>query len=394
MSVRRTRLFALGLGLAALVALLNGSQRCLSLPYPPRSDQDNYLLAGRSAAEGTLSERAPLYSLWMAAFYEVSNRDLRRTFEIEKLGGTLLLAVVTALLGWHLFDGAAGILAGAWTMNCKYLLQETNGSHAVAAALWAGGLLALSSSIRARRVLGLTLLFLTTQVRYDMRAPFALAVTFLAARDWTDVARRAEPGGWRRVALPWSSTVLICGLLWAGLHFRTDHDMPDRLSVAFRQSFALTYAERHHILYRFPNAWNTWPAIWDEALPGAPDVASALRKYPYALLGHVASQAGLSLRVLPALVLAFEIPLLMLVLVPSYLGCSSLRGREPKAPSSRGSGDAAAAAAALLVLVPVSCIIRVAARNYIQLIPLELLAVVLILRWSLRTVLRVRVESG
>jgi hypothetical protein len=394
MSVRRTRLFALGLGLAALVALLNGSWRCLSLPYPPHSDQDNYLAAGRSAAEGTLSERAPLYSLWMAAFYEVGNRDLRRTFQVEKLGGTLLLAVATALLSWHLEGGAAGILAGAWVMNCKYLLQETNGSHTVAAALWAGGLLALSSSIRARRVLGLTLLFLTTQVRLDMRAPFALAVAFLAARDWADVARQAEPGGGRRVALSWSSTALVCGLLWAGLHFRTDRDIPDRLSVAFRQSFALTYAERHHILHQFPNPWNRWPAIWDEALPGAPDVASALRKYPYALLGHVAYQARLSLRVVPAMVLAFEIPLLMLLLVPSYLGCSSGRGREASAPSSRRSGDAAVAAAALLVLVPVSCIIRVAARNYIQLIPLELLAIVLILRWGLRNVRRGGVESA
>ena len=373
--------------MAALVAVLSGSHRCLSLPYPPQGDQDTYLEEGRAAAEGTLAERSPLYSLWMAAFFDLAGRDLRRTCALEKLGGTLLLAVATGLLGWRLFGVATAILLAAWVMNCKYLLEETNGSHALAAALWAAGALALTSSLRRRRELGLTLLFLTTQVRYDMRAPFALVVVLLAARDWKDGAR-GEKDERRRLVASWSSTVLVCACLWAGLHAHTDRDLPNRLSVAFRQSFAVTYAERHHILGRFPDAWHTWPAIWDEALPGAPDVATAVRKYPGALLGHVAYQAGLSLRVLPAMVLAFDRPLLMLLLVASYLAVSGGHGLGLKGgpPGSTGLRDAATAGLALLVLVPVSCLIRVAARNYVQLIPLELIALVVILRAGLAAV--------
>jgi hypothetical protein len=296
--------------------------------------------------------------------------------------------MATALLGGRLFGATTAILLGAWVMNCKYLLEETNGSHVLAAALWAGGAFALASSLRRRRELGLTLLFLTTQVRYDMRAPFALAVVFLAAHDWKDAARR-EKDERKRLAASWSSTVLVCACLWAGLHAHTDRDMPNRLSVAFRQSFAVTYAERHQLLERFPDAWHTWPAIWDEALPGAPDVPSALRKYPGALLGHVVYQAALSLRVLPAMVLAFDRPLAMLLLVASYLGVSGWQGLGRRVPrGAAGLRDAATAGLALLVLVPVSCLIRVAARNYVQLIPLELVAAVVVLHAGLTAVRR------
>jgi hypothetical protein len=383
-----TLLSAAFLGVAALVAVLHGSHHCLSLAYPPRSDQETYLQEGKAAAAGTLAERSPLYSLWMAGFFDLAGGDLRRTCALEKLGGTLLLAVATALLGGRLFGAATATLLGAWVMNCKYLLEETNGSHALAGALWASGAFVLASSLHRRRELGLTLLFLTTQVRYDMRAPFALVVLFLAAQDSRDAARGPKDER-RRLVASWSSLVLICACLFAGLHAHTDRDMPNRLSVAFRQSFAVTYAERHELLARFPDAWNTWPAIWDEALPGAPDVPSALRKYPGALLGHVLYQAGLSLRAVPAMVFAFDVPWIMWLLVPSYLGVSAWQRLGPRMP--RGSArlrDAATAGLALLVLVPVSCLIRVAARNYVQLIPLELVAAVVVLHAGLSAVRR------
>ena len=99
----------------------------------------------------------------------------------------------------------------------------------------------------------------------------------------------------------------------------------------------------------------------------------------------MAYQAGLSLRVLPAMVLAFDRPLLMVALLCCYAGSATWRRERTIALTEPSRlSDAVVAGLALVVLIPISCVVRVAARNYIQLIPLELFAMVLALRAGLR----------
>jgi hypothetical protein len=80
----------------------------------------------------------------------------------------------------------------------------------------------------------------------------------------------------------------------------------------------------------------------------------------------------------------------MLVLVPCYLGGPATRdlALRPSSPQPDDVRDAAVALAGLLVVVPISCVLRVAARNYVPLIPLELLALVVLMRAGLRAVQR------
>lgn len=375
------------------MALLSGSYRCLSLAYPPRTDQQSYLEAGVSAAHGLLPDRGPLYSVWMATLFELAGPDLHRTFQVEKLVTTLALALTTGLVAGRLFGGATGILAGAWVMNCKYLLHESNGSHTFAAVVWMTGLLVLLSSLGPRRPLTLIVLFLATQVRTELWVPFLLAAAAVIAREWNVTRRKVES---RPLALSWAAALLISVAAWTVLHANT-YRAPMQVGVrlAFQQGFAVTYVDRHDLRGRFPDPWRNWQPVWAEALPGATDLASALRLHPRAVLGHVAYQAGLTLRALPALVLAFELPWLMLVLVPCYLGGPASRDLVPRPfpPQPDDVRDAAFALAALLVLVPISCVLRVAARNYVPLLPLELLALVVLVRAGLRVVQRRRAAA-
>jgi hypothetical protein len=370
------------------VAIFGGSDRCLSLAYPPGTDQQSYLEAGISATHGLLPDRGPLYSVWMAALFELAGPDLHRTFQVEKLVTTLALALTAGLVAGRIFGGATGLLVGAWVMNCKYLLHESNGSHTFAAVVWMTGLLVLLSSLGPRRPLALIVLFLATQVRTELWVPFLLAAAAVIAREW-NVTRRKVGG--RPLALSWAAALLIGVAAWTALHANT-YRAPMQVGVrlAFQQGFAVTYVDRHDLRGRFPAPWRDWQAVWAEALPGATDLASALREHPRAVLGHVAYQAGLSLRALPALVLAFELPWLMLVLVPCYLGGPATRdlALRPSSPKPDDVRDAAVALAGLLVVVPISCVLRVAARNYVPLIPLELLALVVLMRAGLRAVQR------
>jgi hypothetical protein len=393
MSVRGTRLFALAQGLTAAAVVLGGSYRCVSLSYPPRNDQQTYLEAAQLATQGVFPDRAPLYSVWMAAWSEITGWHPHRTFQVEKLVTTGLLALTTGLVAGRIFGGATGVLAGAWVMNCKYLLHESNGSHAFAAVLWMTGLLVLLSRLGPRRALTLVLLFLATQVRIELWLPFLMAAGVLVAREWK--VDRQE--GWRRLGLTWASALLIGVMAWSVLHAHT-YKAPVQVGVrlAFQQGFSVTYVERHGLADRFPHAWTQWEDVMREALPGADDLASGLRLHPGTVFGHVAYQAGLSLRALSALVLAFEQPWLMLALVATYLGGPAWRDLAPRLspPQPDDVRDAAAASAVLVVLVPISCVLRVAARNYIPLIPAELLALVLLLRAGQSAMVRRRATSA
>jgi hypothetical protein len=232
------------------VAIFGGSDRCLSLAYPPGTDQQSYLEAGISATHGLLPDRGPLYSVWMAALFELAGPDLHRTFQVEKLVTTLALALTAGLVAGRIFGGATGLLVGAWVMNCKYLLHESNGSHTFAAVVWMTGLLVLLSSLGPRRPLALIVLFLATQVRTELWVPFLLAAAGVIAREW-NVTRRKVGG--RPLALSWAAALLIGVAAWAALHANT-YRAPMQVGVrlAFQQGFAVTYVDRHDLRGRFP----------------------------------------------------------------------------------------------------------------------------------------------
>ena len=110
-----------------------------------------------------------------------NGRDLRRTFFVEKYTSVALLSVATGLLAWRLFGFPAGVLLGCWVANCRYLLLETNGSHALAASLYVLAALCLVMPWKSVRLpMALLLTYFSAQARSEMWVPLMLILAALA----------------------------------------------------------------------------------------------------------------------------------------------------------------------------------------------------------------------
>jgi hypothetical protein len=403
--IRQSEFVSLGvIGALTLLALgLLHHDLSGRLPYPPHSDQRMYL-AGASyfARHFLFFWRSPLYGAWMGAFYLVSGCDLQLCFYLEKFASLAVLSISVAYLGYRLFDIPSALMMCIWTLNCKYVVLETNGSHALAAALFALSLSALLVRNREVRVpTSLLLLFLTTQVRSEMWVPFLAIVAYLAVRSLR--RRRNGEAPKQEVATREHLCWIFCIVVGLGLFLlfiaRPSAKEPHRLSEAFAMNFALNYIDRHNLNAKEDPAALEWRSIWIKALPGVSKSADAIerdrgeihpltavRKYPGEMMSHVAYNMRLALTAFPAVFLAFDRPGLMLILFPGYLLFFAFSNvRDDGSARWNSLPDEYRRlflvwSTTIFLLVPISFALRVVARYYIQLIPIQIAAAILMMR--------------
>lgn len=356
------------------------------LLYPPVADQQFYLSGGKALAEHFIFLwRAPVYSVWLGGLYLLSGSNLTKTFYVEKIVSVILLALLTARLGYELFDLRTAVLLGVWVLNCKYFLLETNSSHTLAASLWVVSALFLCApNARVGVPFAFLTLFLSTQARSEMWIPLLAVAAWLGAR--CIQLKLKQPRGDHRRAF-WQSyaywIVAIISIAALSLLFSARSSPPEehRLAVAFGQNFSANYVERLNLQQRFPDPWREWQQVWAEALPNAATPLAALRLYPAELFRHFLYNVKLLARAFPANVVAFDRPVLMALVLLIYLASYGLWGSTKgylgkwKSLSDEARLRLIVWAVALFALIPISLVLRVAARYYIQLIPIQLLAV-------------------
>jgi hypothetical protein len=362
------------------------------LQFPSDNDQQVYLDGGRAFAEHfVFLARAPVYSAWLGAIYLAGGRDLGRTFLIEKILSLVLLSLVTAYLAFLLFDWRSGILAGIWVLNCKYLLFETNSSHTLAAILSVVSVLCFfRKDADSRLPFALFALFLSTQARSEMWVPLLAVIVYLGAREWWTRRRpetKARPTGRRRRRrLYWIATAAATLVLLVLFNLRATAPETARLTVAFEQNFAVNYVERYGLFQKFGRPWDDWARIYAEAMPGSPGPLSAAIHYPRQVLGHVGYNLKLTMRALPAMLLAWEWPVIMGLALVIYLGLEFLERRSHHLSRFIMAGDASEAtkvwALTTCLVIPISLVMRAAARYYVPLIPVGIVTLIFIYRWT------------
>jgi len=381
-SLRSSAAFIASLVLYATYAIGAAKTLTSRLSYPPGMDQDLYLAAGRDFVDGfVFLWRSPLYSAWMGIIYWVSGQDLKNCFYAEKIASVFFLSVLVGWLGWLLFDKWTGLLLAFWVLNCKYLLLETNSSHALAACvLVLSGLCLYLPNKSIRLPAALSMLLLSTQFRSEMWVPLFATAIYLAARQLRAWIRHR-----RLVALidyavlpSWLAAIVPCvGLLYL-VSFRVSNVEPQRLTVAFKQNFAVNYVERYQMFSQFPDPWSQWPAIWASALPGASRPVDALVRYPGEFFQHVLYNLRLCSRSFPANVLASDRPLLVGLTLIAYFSWYFRLGLDRSLRSSLSHPALVVIACSMGLLIPISLALRVAVRYYIQLIPVQLIIMVLV----------------
>lgn len=346
--------------------------------------------------------RSPLYGLWMGLIFMLCGNDLELCFYVEKYFSTFLLGLVVGFFGLRLFGLKAGILMGIWTLNCKYILLESNGSHIVAGVLFSLSLLSLTFDDRnARLPSALLALLLSTQVRSEMWVPLIfvlLALSVLALRQWVGKKRYAlaiSEGG----KSYWTMSALIGASLLILFNLRIGPPEQHRFSEAFAMNFAMNYVERSgQPLTGGPGEFD-WMKIWVNTFPGVSASADAIKenrgeihpieaikKYPREVLAHIGYNLKIFVRALPASFLAFDRPFLMLLIFAVYLSSLVLPGSTVDlAGKWDGMGNEEKLllviwALAILTLIPISLVLRVVARYYIQLVPVLIAVPVLAVR--------------
>jgi hypothetical protein len=357
----------------ATTAALHLARTIPSFTYPTHSDQDDYLRWGREAAtSGRLQSRAPLYSLWIAAAYLTTDGPLTRTQQVERTATLMLLAVVTGWVASRVVGVYGGFLAAAWVLCARYLVAEPNGSHSAAAVVWMAGVGLLTVSRAGLRPAAAFLFCMSTQLRSDMWFPALLAVPLLVCRDWQE-ARFRSATKW----LCWGSAVVAC----IGALAACSHELErTRISVLFRQSLSMTHVERTEGIPAHELPWHDYEAVWARLFPDTPDSWSLVRRRPEVLVQHVVYQARLSVRALAADVLRVESPWAFMAAVALWV---VLQLASVGRPSSRMAYDTSVAMLALVTLVPVSCLFRVAARNYLQMVPPVIITIMVAAQFAL-----------
>ncbi len=369
------------------------------LAYPPGLDQDAYLVAGRNVVNHfVFMPGKPLYSAWMGLMYVLSGSDLKACFYLEKTVSVLLFAFLMAMLGLTLFGARTATLMGLWALSCKYLTLEPNGSHAFAASLSVASVLCFFLPSKAARLpASLLLAFATTLVRPEMKLPFYCIGLGLLA--WHFVNRRkrdsqaAERSGLSdQRATYWAAAAAVAIALTALFALRSTTDRSYFHRLAF-QEFAATYMDRNHLPERFPTRFpGRWDAtaqsaVYHEIIPMAATPVEIVRFYPHEVLGNILYNIKTSVtRVLPAMFLAFDRRVLMLLALVLY--CASFafwREHRNPPPSSREGAETIRTvlivwALASALVLPVVMLLHVSARQFIQEVPVLILLGTIALR--------------
>lgn len=375
--------------------------------YPPISDDQRgmYLQAGQIFADyGTFFQRAPVYGAWLGVIYLLSNRDLKSTFYVDKYVTTFALIFLIACLGWRLFDARTGLMLGIWTLNCKYLILESNGSHTLAACFFAASLLSLLIRRDSVRLpMALFFLFLSAQARSEMYVVLWFILTVLIVQGlkrW-----RERPLVLSRTAVPYAAGALVvCLALYALFAIRRIAPEPNRLRETFAMSFALNYIERNHLPKTTP-AYQIWSEVFPAVSPSPAELQRDASKvnlvgaawhYPKQIAAHFVYNVKLAVRALPAMFLGLDRPYLVFGALVLYLGSYFWWKSTPRWPllPIRVRGQFWLWLLSAFWLVPISLVLNVVARYYIQLLPVFLIGIAMLLHVGLRKANRVQAGVG
>lgn len=376
-----------------------------------------YLAGGREFAERFIFFwRSPFYGLWVGIFYLLSGDNPELCFYIEKYVSTFLLGLATAYLGQQLFDTRTGLLMGIWMLNCKYLVIETNGSHILAATLFVVSLLAFFLPDKAARLpVALLFLWLSTQVRSEMWVPLVIVIIILsitALRHWKSKKQNIltlSPGKIRY----WALSIITCVALTLLFNLRIGSAESHRFSEAFAMNFAMNYVDRLQLQATSTKDELDWKKIWVKAFPGVSTSPEAIAKdrgeihpltailsYPQEVIAHIGYNLKLFARAFPAAFLAFDRRLLMLIALMIYLSSFILwKGKDgPRTSWNMMFGEDRSMlilwSLVILSLVPISLALRVVARYYLQLVPVQIMFTVLGLRMVMCKIGQMRITAN
>ncbi len=370
------------------------------IPFPTDSDQDEYLSESRVIAEQFRFPLArQLYMTWLAAFEKVTG-DLRETFFLEKTVSTLLLAFLLAVLGWKLFDARTGFLILIWVLNCKYLLIEPNGSHTLAAAMTVASVLCFYLPWRTAALpASLFILLLSIKVREEMIVPVAFVTGFLVVRAlyrwWLGRAASIN-----RMPLNYyylgAAVVLFAGMIVL-FSARPNSSTSPYYSTIMRAEFAGTYVNRTGLRSQLPGKgpWvsEAWNLTYNEKLPGVKTDFDVIRLYPREELANIVYNLKITPRVASAMFLGFDHPLLMMAAFLLYLvsfvvwpGANGVFQRWQPIPTETLTLMVVWALGTCLI-AGLICLLYISARHYVQLIPVEIIAMLFLVRFFMSKLL-------
>jgi len=345
-----------------------------------------YLPAGQACAEQfVFFRRATTYSAWMAGFYLATGKDLRSTYYVEKLSTLVLLAVAVAMLTTRLTHGLLGLAAGLWILNSKYLVLETNGSHAFAALLCTGAALSLTLPTQAARLpLGLVWLAAASQSRTEV-ALVLVVFSFLGVCHWLVHKDRLWPRDGNRSSVSrWVASGLILLAVGALVILRRGPAEPGRLREAVMINFCLNYLDRTGTITG--RGEPDFPTIWEKAFRGSGVTALEIRRDPrqirpaHAFLArpeemaaHITWNLRLLARAIPAVLTApwhYTVAAVVLGLIAVSLSWpGEPLGGHPVVDERQYTLLGRLAASLVLVLVALTVVLRPVARYYIPILP-------------------------
>lgn len=370
------------------ISIYYGIDSILLIKYPPGMDQDGYLLAGKEFSEKfILMWRAPLYSMWMGVVYYICEYDMRLAFYVEKILSIIILSSLIGVMIKRLIGGWAGVVSAAWTWNLKYLLTETNGSHAAAASMFTLAIISLSIVDKYIRILLVFyFLYLSAMCRSEMWVVLILTgMLFIGYWLKRNAGYVSLIAGLKNI--PGKYWILTLALLCMSISMnvmRMSKPEQDRLSVAFMQNFVVTYVEREGLKDKYQDAWISWQAVLAEVMPNAATPYNAIKYYPSDIVNHFIYNVRLSIKALPATAFAFNSNIVA-AFTFILLILTILSGGFFSQDQYLNSGSLYLVAIVLVsacILVPISIVLRVAARYYIQLIPVMIFISTVLIRYA------------
>jgi hypothetical protein len=343
-------------------------QVILNLPFPTITDQDSYLLTAKPVVEsGLFFERSPIYSSWLGLIYIINGDDMASLYHNEKIASIIIFSSLMFILGWRLFDKWTALCFFAWAWNCKYLIVEPNGSHAMASIFLILAFIFLSFRNKLLRPFFIFMLVLSAWCRSEMWVVIFIfsivsAFSYLKEMNFRIKVKQLLTSGQVQTSI---FIVISCITLLFFFKANKFQSEPGRFSIAYSQNFAVNYVERNNLRSKFPDPWSSWPEILNEYLPGAITPVEILKKYPQEFILHILYNIKLSVFRLPGIVIG-SVNYFLFGFMLFYL---SLNFYFTERNVRRLTKSHRILMGSTFVLVLMSYFFKVAMRYYIQLIP-------------------------
>jgi hypothetical protein len=337
------------------------------LVFPPGLDQDWYLAAARDFGNSfVFMWRAPLYSAWLGTIWILAGRDTEACFYVDRAITVAVLALVTSCLVWRLAGFWTALAACVWTLDLKYLLRETNNSHAFA-AVWVG--CALLSLSLFRRSIGWPWaafgLFLGACARREILVPLVILVLLGITDTLRSEATKRQKGRWRH----WLICALMAVGLWGLFRGRPSHLEHNYFALLLSQQFSVNYVERHNLHREFPDKWSAFNELIPRYFPDVSTPMDMIWKHP----DEVVKNVEYNLRLAPRALLANTLGLEHFVAVAAVVvGSICLQRRHHVPLPERQLRDLALWTLALHVIVLVNLLFRVISRYNLALVSAQI----------------------